>query len=115
MALEGNPVHEDMIDVLELLGDKPIYAVMTVMNKDHKVYAATVGDITDSFYAAIDKADEVFAVPAEKKADIVVTVAKPPMDIDLYQSQKAIDNAKLALKEGGIMILVSSCYDGVGE
>jgi nickel-dependent lactate racemase len=37
------------------------------------------------------------------------------MDIDLYQSQKAIDNAKLALADGGVMILVSSCRDGVGE
>jgi nickel-dependent lactate racemase len=36
------------------------------------------------------------------------------MDIDLYQSQKAIDNGKLALKEGGILILVSKCRTGVG-
>ena len=115
LALEGNPVHEDMIDVLELLEEKQIYAIMTVMNKHHKVYAATAGDITDSFYAAIDKANEVFCVDLESKADIVLSVAKPPMDIDLYQSQKAMDNAKLALKEGGIMILVSSCVDGVGE
>ncbi len=115
LALEGNPVHEDMIDVLKLLGDKPIFAIMTVMNKYHNVYAATTGDITDSFYAAIDKANEVFAIEIRQKADIVVTVAKPPMDINLYQSQKAIDNAKLALKKGGIMILVSSCREGVGE
>ncbi len=115
LALEGNPVHEDMIDVLNIIKDIPIYAIMTVMNKYHKVYAATAGDITDSFYAAIDKANEVFSVELDKKADIVLTVAKPPMDIDLYQSQKAIDNAKLALNVGGIMILVSSCRDGVGE
>ncbi len=115
LALEGNPVHEDMIDVLKLLGDKPIFAIMTVMNKHHKVYGATTGDITASFYAAIEQANEVFSVEISQKADIVVTVAKPPMDIDLYQSQKAIDNAKLALKENGIMILVSSCRDGVGE
>jgi nickel-dependent lactate racemase len=37
------------------------------------------------------------------------------MDIDLYQSQKALDNGKLALDEGGIIILVSKCRDGIGE
>ncbi|MBR5668072.1 MAG: general glycosylation pathway protein, partial [Spirochaetales bacterium] len=37
-----------------------------------------------------------------------------PMDVDLYQSQKAIDNAKLALKDGGTMILVSACREGIG-
>ena len=37
------------------------------------------------------------------------------MDIDLYQSQKALDNGKLALEDGGIIIIVSKCRDGVGE
>ena len=37
------------------------------------------------------------------------------MDIDLYQSQKALDNGKLALESEGIIILVSKCRMGVGE
>jgi len=37
------------------------------------------------------------------------------MDIDLYQSQKALDNGKLALKQGGILIMVSKCRTGIGE
>ena len=37
------------------------------------------------------------------------------MDVDLYKKKKALDNGKLALKEGGSLILVSSCRDGLGE
>jgi nickel-dependent lactate racemase len=37
------------------------------------------------------------------------------MDIDLYQSQKAIDNGAAALKDGGTLILVSSCRGGIGD
>jgi len=37
------------------------------------------------------------------------------MDVDLYQSQKAIDNAKWAVKEGGVIILVSKCREGLGD
>lgn len=37
------------------------------------------------------------------------------MDIDLYQSQKALDNGKLALEEDGIIILISKCRMGIGE
>ena len=51
----------------------------------------------------------------KQKADIVVTVAPYPMDVDLYQSQKAIDNGKLVLKENGILILVSRCRTGIGD
>ncbi|MBF0259248.1 MAG: nickel-dependent lactate racemase [Desulfamplus sp.] len=113
LALEGNPVHEDMIDALKTV-EKEIFAIMTVLDKNHKIYAVTAGDIHASFAAAIDRANEVFAVPIKKKADIVVSVVKFPADIDLYQAQKGIDNGKLALKEDGILILVAKCRCGIG-
>ncbi len=113
LALKGNPVHEDMIDALKTV-KKEIFAIMTVLDKDHRIYAVTAGDIHDSFSAGIDRANEVFAVPIKEKADIVVSVVKFPADIDLYQAQKGIDNAKLALKENGILILVAKCRCGIG-
>ncbi|MDD5288154.1 MAG: nickel-dependent lactate racemase [Dehalococcoidales bacterium] len=115
LALEGNPVHEDMVDALKLLDDKEMFAIMTVLDKEHRVYATTAGDINDSFLAAVEQAKKVFVVKIKEKADIVVTVARFPMDINLYQSQKALDNGKLALKDGGILILVSSCRAGIGD
>jgi nickel-dependent lactate racemase len=114
LALSGNPVHEDMEEGIKGLLDHEIFTINTVLDNSHKIYAATAGHIIDSFYACIDKANDVFCVPVRSKADIVVTVAPHPMDIDLYQSQKALDNGKLALKEGGIIILVSQCRTGVG-
>lgn len=114
LSLDGNPVHEDMIDALRTV-DKEIFAIMTVLDKDHRIYAATAGHIHDSFTAAIDRANEVFAASIDEKVDIVVSVVKFPQDIDLYQAQKGIDNGKLALKENGILILVAKCRHGVGE
>ncbi|WP_022664516.1 nickel-dependent lactate racemase [Desulfospira joergensenii] len=113
LALTGNPVHEDMIDAIKTVKQE-IFSIMTVLDKHHKVYAACSGQINDSFHAAIDRANEVFAAPLKEKADIVVSVVKFPQDIDLYQAQKGIDNAKLALKQDGIMILVAKCRCGIG-
>lgn len=113
LALKGNPVHEDMEDAIKTVKNE-IFAIMTVLDKNHGIYAVTAGDIHDSFSAAIDSANEVFAAPLKQKADIVVSVVKFPQDIDLYQAQKGIDNAKLALKENGIMILVAKCRCGIG-
>jgi len=115
LALEGNPVHEDMIDALKSLKDKSIFSIMTVLDKHHRLYAATAGHINDSFFAAVERANEVFVVKVEEKFDIVVTVARFPMDIDLYQSQKALEHGKLALKDGGVLILVASCRAGIGD
>lgn len=113
LSLKGNPVHEDMMDAIKTVKQE-IFSIMTVLDKHHKVYATCTGHIHDSFYAAIEKANEVFAAPLKEKADIVVSVVKFPQDINLYQAQKGIDNAKLALKENGIMILVAKCRDGIG-
>jgi len=113
--LIGNPVHQDMIDILSLIKDVPIFSIQTVMDSDHQVYKTFAGDLVKSFDAAIKAADEVFAVSVKEKADIVISVAKSPMDLDLYQSQKAIDNGKLALKKGGILIFVAACKDGIGS
>jgi nickel-dependent lactate racemase len=115
LALDGNPVNEDMIDAMSVLKDINVFSIQTVLTGDHKIYAVTAGDLIQSFNAAISMANEVFCVPLKQKGNIVITVAPYPMDIDLYQSQKALDNGKLALEENGIIILVSKCRDGVGE
>ena len=114
LALDGNPVHEDMIDALNTI-KKEVFSIMTVLDKNHKVYAATTGNINDSFTAAAKKADDIYAVSIKEKADIVVSVIKYPMDIDLYQLQKGIENVKYALQENGILIVVSKCRLGIGE
>lgn len=115
LILEGNPVHEDMIDAIKTIAGKEIFSIQTVLGGRKKVYSCTSGHIYDSFLAAIDKAHEVFCVDIEEKADIVVSVADFPADVDLYQSQKALEHGRLALKDGGIIILVSECRDGIGE
>jgi nickel-dependent lactate racemase len=115
LALDGNPVNEDMIDAMNVLKDLNIFSIQTILTGDHKLYAVTAGDLIKSFDAAIEYAHEVFRVPLKQKGNIVIAVAPYPMDIDLYQSQKALDNGKLALEDDGVIILVSKCRDGVGE
>ncbi|RLF36956.1 MAG: nickel-dependent lactate racemase [Thermoplasmata archaeon] len=115
LALNGNPVHEDMVDAMNVLKDLNIFSVQTVLTGDHKLYAVTAGDLHESFNMAIKFSNEIFCVPLKEKGNIVVTAAPYPMDIDLYQSQKALDNGKHALEDDGVIILVSKCRTGVGE
>jgi len=115
MALAGNPVHDDMSDAMALLSGLRVFSIQTVLTGDHRIYAATAGDLCASFDGAIEKANEIFCVKCERKGNIVVTAAPYPMDIDLYQSHKALENGRLALVEGGVIILLSKCRMGVGE
>ena len=115
LALEGNPVHEDMMDALEVVKGKKIFAIETVLDRHQNIYKAISGELHASFHEAVKYANEVFSVPIPEKADVVLTVAPYPMDVDLYQSQKALDNGKWALKEGGKIIMVSKCREGIGH
>ena len=114
LALKGNPVHEDMMDALKLI-KAPVFSIMAVLDKNNSPAAIKAGDIIESFNAAAETARKIFCVRVPCQADIVVSVAKYPMDIDLYQSQKAIDNGALILNNGGFLILVSSCRKGIGD
>jgi nickel-dependent lactate racemase len=115
IALAGNPVHEDMMDALQVVQGKKIFSIQAVLDRHQHVYRVASGDLHKSFEQAVLWANDVFSVEIRQKADIVVTVAQYPMDVDLYQSQKALDNGKWALREGGTIILVAKCRTGVGD
>ncbi len=113
--LGGNPVAEELEDAEALLMERLlVFSVMTVLDSAHRTYAAAAGDLRETFRYLIRKTDEVYVVPVETRADIVVAVAQAPTDATFYQAQKAAEHAKLALKEGGILILVAACRDGIG-
>jgi nickel-dependent lactate racemase len=115
LALKNNPVNEDMVDAMKVLKDLNVFSIQTVLTGEHKLFAVTAGDLHKSFDAAIKYSNDIFCVPLKQKGNIVISAAPYPMDIDLYQSQKALDNGKLALEDDGVIILVSKCRTGIGE
>lgn len=115
LALKGNPVHEDTMNALILMGPKAIYSIQAVLDRKQQIYAVESGGIVESFHAAVKKAEEVYVASVKEKADIVVAVAGPPLDANLYQAHKAIENTKAVLKDRGIMILVAECGEGIGN
>ena len=112
--LEGNPVREDLEEAGRIVG---IDFILNVVLDEHKkiVYAAA-GDVTKAHRDGCRYLDTMYAVAIEEKADIVVvSQGGAPKDLNLYQTQKALDNAKHAVKDGGIILLVGSCREGLGE
>ena len=116
LRLEGNPVHEDFMEALETFGRfDDIFSIQLVLNvKSHISYSSS-GHIVQSFKQAVEYASQIYVPKISEKADIVISVNKPPLDIDLYQSQKALQSVELSVKDGGIIILVSSCREGIGD
>jgi nickel-dependent lactate racemase len=115
LNLDSNPLHQDLIDALSLLKDLNIFSIQCVLNNDYDIYSVKCGDIIKTFEESIDFANDVYCSPIKEKANIILTVVPYPMDINLYQSQHSLENAKLAVEDGGVIILVSKCRKGTGN
>ena len=115
LRLKGNPIHEDMAEAAKMLGDRDIFSVMTVLYNNHDVYSFHAGDLESSFNHSVADAAGLLSFEVPKPADIIISRAVSPLDRDLYQSHKAIENVRAALRPGGVIILVSECAEGIGE
>ena len=74
------------------------------------------GDVTKAHREGTEYINNIFGVKIDNLADIVITSPGGyPKDIDLYQTHKAMENASLAVKKGGIIIIAGECRDGLGE
>ncbi len=112
--LVGNPVREDLEEAAAMIGADFILNV--VLGPAKSVLFASAGDVTEAHRACCAYLDERSKIPLESEADVVVVSAGGwPKDINLYQSQKALDNAAAAVCPGGIIILVAECDEGLGH
>ena len=110
MKTTGNPAHEDMMEAAAFL--KPDFIVNVVPNLNGDITGIFAGNWISAWQAATRMVDDIFGVTIRQQADIVIASAGGyPKDINLYQSQKTIDNAVYAMKPGGVVILLAECPD----
>ena len=112
--LDHNPVRDDLEEVRKHLS---VDFILNVVLDEHKqIVKAFAGHIEDAHRAGCAFLDTMYQIKIPGRADIVVvSQGGAPKDLNLYQTQKALDNAKHAIKDGGIIVLVGSCREGLGE
>lgn len=112
--IDSNPVRQDIEEVLQFL---PVDFIINVVLDEHKnILTAFTGHPVAAHRQAVAYLDTIYKVIIPEPADIVIASAGGfPKDINLYQAQKAIDNARRAVRPGGILILVAECPEGLGD
>ena len=112
--LEGNPLREDLEEAAAICGVD--YLVNVVLDAHKEIVKAVAGDVTAAHRVGCRFLDGLYQVSIPHRADIVVvSQGGAPKDLNLYQTQKALDNAKHAVRPGGVVVLVGSCKEGLGE
>jgi len=112
--LEGNPVRADIEEGAAMLGVEFILNVL--VDGKHRIVEAVAGDVTAAHRRGCKTVAQRGTVSIPRQADIVlVSAGGYPKDVNLYQAQKALDNAGHAVRQGGIIILAAECSTGFGN
>ncbi|MGE5615094.1 MAG: nickel-dependent lactate racemase [Bacillota bacterium] len=113
-AMDDNPVRNDIEEVTRFL---PIdFILNVVLDENKRIIKAVAGHHAEAHREGCRFLDSLYKVRIRSRADIVITTPGGfPKDINLYQAQKALDNAKHAVRDGGIIILLAACTEGYGE
>jgi len=112
--LKGNPVHQEMQEAAEKVGVD--FNINVVTNEHREIIEIVAGELYKSWLKGVEVCKKTYLCPIEQKAEVIV--ASPggyPKDINVYQAQKALENAYQAVKTGGTIILLAKCSEGYGE
>jgi nickel-dependent lactate racemase len=111
--LLGNPVHEDIVEQAKMANLN--FIVNVLLNEKQEITHVFAGDPLKAHQKGCEMEKNIAGFKVNHKADITITTnGGMPMDLDLYQTCKGIDNAALITREGGIIIIASSCSAGAG-
>ena len=113
-ALDGNAVHEECERVAQLVA--PAFSINTIVDENKRASKIFCGDWRVAHRTACEYYLDQHSVSVPEKRDIVlVSCGGFPHDINMIQAHKALDMAALACNEGGTIILLAECSDGLGR
>jgi len=111
---EGNPMLEEIMEIAET--QARIYLLNVTLNKNQEITGVFAGDVREAHAAGCEFARETAMVAVDKPFDIVVTTNSGyPLDQNLYQAVKGMSAAAQIVCQGGSIVAVSECSDGIPD
>lgn len=112
--IDGNPLHEQQIEIVRRLGGA--LAVNVVIDERRRIGLVNFGEIIASHAQAVAFVKQYAEVPIPRRYPTVITSAAGyPLDRTYYQTVKGMVAAIGSLEQGGDLIIVSECSEGMGS
>lgn len=111
--LDGNPAHEDLLEACRMAD--PDFIVNVVLSPEGKLIRVVAGDFDLAHREGCRTVDQMLRVSLDAPYDLIVASAGGyPVDIDLRQAHKGLENACQALRPGGSILFYAECPSGAG-
>ncbi len=105
-----NPVKEEIERVAQRAGLR--WIINTIQDGSGRLIEVVTGDPIQAYRTGAARSQQIYQSILPQEADIVI--ASPyPYDSELWLAAKGIYAAELAVKQGGVVILVSPCREGI--
>jgi nickel-dependent lactate racemase len=112
--LDGNPVHEAFTEIASKVNVS--FCITTDVNEAGEITELFCGDLVSSHRKACEEFAARQTVTIAAKRDIVIAGSGGnPHDVNLIQAHKALDAAAGACNDGGMIVLLAECSDGLGR
>ncbi|MCA1577905.1 MAG: nickel-dependent lactate racemase [Acidobacteria bacterium] len=112
--LDGNAVHEDCERIAAVV--EPAFAINAIVNQQKRAVKLFCGDWRRAHRAACEYYLNHRSLKIAAKRDLVIASCGGfPYDINLIQAHKALDMASYACNDGGTIVLLAECSDGLGR
>jgi lactate racemase len=112
--LEGNAVHEECERVAAMID--PRFSINIVVDDRGRTVRIYAGEWRAAHRAGCAEYLSNHSTNIDKKREVVVvSCGGYPYDINLIQAHKSLDMAASACTEGGIIIMLAECRDGLGH
>ncbi len=113
-CLDGNAVNEAFVDAVAKVD--PAFAITTVVNEAGGVVDLFCGNWVTSHRAACEAFAADHAIKIAEKRDLVIASCGGfPHDINMIQAHKTLNAAARACNDGGTIVLLAECADGLGR
>lgn len=112
--VDNNPVRQDLNEAGEMLGlDLAINVVLNAHKEPVALLAGSPGAVLAAGYPLSAK---VYGLELQQSFDLAIaSCGGHPKDICLYQAQKGLNLASHCLRDGGRLILLAACPQGIGD
>jgi len=114
-ARRNNPLAADQLEGMQLIArDRPVFTFVTITTSGQIRWAkfGPIEPVSAEAFVTVDQRNTHTVTPAWR---VIVSPGGLPNDVDLYIAQRALELTKSAVMDGGEIIFLAACPNGVGE
>ncbi|MHA1939891.1 MAG: lactate racemase domain-containing protein [Candidatus Thorarchaeota archaeon] len=108
-----NPLADDMREAMEIMTQNAKVFSLSVISSGRKLVWADAGRLEPVVARGIEVLDETSSFTVDSVSKIIVSPGGYPQDKSLYHAQRGLELTKNAVADGGEVLLVAECRDGV--